>query len=227
LAIATKKDARLINQLETVEMSTEANETTGETGGKASKQVTNVVMEDGRTVAFAGKRRQVKSEDWSDDGEWQGTRIDFINGKTLYYKAPAMDEKLKNGHYTIHEFAAHGASQKFGDATAGYKEHELDDAVIAVDNVMGRVVDGEWSVEREGGGSFAGTSILILALVELTGKTYEQLKDWLKGKSKEEKDAMRNSDKLRPIVQKLEAERAAKTAHVDTKSLFDELDATA
>ncbi len=191
---------------------------------KSGKKITNVVMEDGRTVEFAGKRRQLKREEWSADGEWLSTSIDFINGRTLTFTAPAMDAVLKDGHYALHAFAAHGASQKFGDATAGYKEDELDDAILAVERTMERVSAGEWAVEREGG-SFAGTSILILALVEATGKTYDALKEWLKTKDKEQKDAMRNSDKLRPIVQRLEAERAAKTAHVDTKELFAELDA--
>ena len=39
-----------------------------------------------------------------------------------------------------------------------------------------------------------------------------KLRAWLKTKSPEQKKAMRNSDQLRPIVQRLEAEDAAKTA---------------
>jgi hypothetical protein len=204
-------------------MSTDQEEVTG---SKASKAVTKVKMDDGSEVEFVGKRRQLKEAIFDKDGRWTGIVMQYINGKTLEFVAPERDAKLKNGNYAIDQFAAHGALQKFGDATAGYKDNELDDAIIAAERTMERVSEGEWAVEREGG-SFAGTSILILALVEHTGKTYEALKEWLKTKTKEQKDAMRNSDKLRPIVQKLEAERAAKSAHVDTQELFAELDAEA
>ena len=197
-----------------------------EVSTKASKQVTKVRMEDKREVEFVGKRKQLKEALFDADGHWTGVRLDYINGKTLEFVAPSPSDKLKNGKYSLDQFAAHGALQKFGDATAGYKEDELEDAIIAAERTMERVNEGEWAVEREGG-SFAGTSILILALVEKTGKTYQALKDWLKTKTKEQKDAMRNSDTLRPIVQKLEAERAAKSAHVDTQELFAELDTAA
>jgi hypothetical protein len=201
-------------------------------GGKAAKTSTVVKMDptppfpQGRELEFVGKRRQLKEAIFNEQGEWTGTVMDFINGRSLYYKAPEMDFKLKNGNYALHQHAAHGSLQKFGDSTAGYKEDELDDAVLSAEETMQRVSEGEWAVEREGGG-MAGTSVLILALVESTGKTYEQLKEWLKTKTKEQKDAMRNSDRLRPIVQRLEAERAAKSAHVDTSGLFSELDAAA
>jgi hypothetical protein len=210
-------------------MNAQANEVAGaaQARKKTDKQIEKVRMADGREVEFVGKRRQLKEAEFNTEtGEWKGVRFDFRNGGSLYFHAPHAHTKLKNGILALHQFAAHGALQKFGDETAG--TDKLDDMVLDVEDLMDRVKEGEWSVEREGGG-MAGTSILIRALVELTSsegkpKTYEALKDWLKGKKKTEKDAMRVSPKLHPIVQRLEAEDAAKLAHVDTSVLFDELD---
>ena len=174
---------------------------------KPAKQSETVKMTDGREVEFVGKRKQLKEEIFDSDGNWLGVRFDFRNGKVLNWDAPSADAKLTggkaDGRYTLQQLAAHGALQKFGDETAGTEK--LDDMVLDVEDLMERVSAGEWSVEREGGGGMAGTSVLLRALVISTGKTYDEMKAWAKGKTKAQKDALRNSDRLRPIVQKLEA----------------------
>jgi hypothetical protein len=81
-------------------------------------------------------------------------------------------------------------------------------------------------MKRESDG-IAGTSILIRALVEVSSKSVEQIKAFLKDKTQAEKMALRVSTKLKPVVDRLEAERASKNAKVDTDALLGELNAVA
>lgn len=178
---------------------------------KRQTVVETVTMEDGRTVDFSGKRRMLK-ESQQVDGKVQ-VRLDFRNGQTRLFTIP--DNLMA-------KFAAHGAEQKLGDETAGLTD--IDDAVMAVDELIDRLYNGEWSQKREAG-AMAGSSILARALVELSGKTPEEIKAFLSSKSPAEKTALRNNAKLQPIVQRLEAEKAAKSgAKVDTDSMLEELE---
>lgn len=170
-----------------------------------------VTMTDGREVGFNAKQKLVKDSAIADDGTIS-VRLDFVNGETrLFTLNPAM----------IAQFAAHGAEQKLGDEIAG--EKDVDDAIIAMDDLIKRLNAGEWNVKRAAG-AFAGTSILIRALVEASGKSVEEIKAFLENKSQAEKLALRRSDKLRPIVERLESEKAASSkSAVDTDSLLGEL----
>lgn len=176
---------------------------------KVEKIVEVVTMQDGRSVEFVGKRKMLKET--FIDGDSVSVRLDFRNGETRTFVVP---QEL------LLRFAGHGAEQKLGDETAG--ETDVDDMVLAVDDLITRLNKGEWSIKREGGG-FGGTSVLIRALVEYSGKTIEQVKEFLTGKSQAEKIALRNSAKLKPIVERLEAEKAAKGAKVDTEALLSTL----
>ena len=174
----------------------------------AETQVRSVTMSDNRVVDFVGKKKLVKTSD-----EKTGTvRLDFLNGETRLFTIP-QDLALK--------FAVHGAEQKLGDEIAGIDD--IDDAVIAVDELIDRLNAGEWSMRREGSG-FAGTSVLARALAELKQKPIEVIKAFLKGKSQAEKLALRASPKVKPIVDRLEAEKASKAASVDTDQLLGEID---
>ena len=176
---------------------------------KATKEVETVRMSDGRLVEFVGKRKLLKET--LIDGNSVSVRLDFRNGETRLFVLP---ESL------FAKFAGHGAEQKLGDETAGVED--VDDMVIAVDELIGRLENGEWSTKREGSG-FAGTSILLRALVEFSGKTTEEVRAFLTGKSQAEKLALRSSKQLKPIVERLEAEKAAKGAKVDTEALLEAL----
>lgn len=180
---------------------------------KAPKKETvieTVTMADGRIVDFAGKRKLQKESYVREDGRVT-TRLDFRNGETREFTIPAE---------LINKFAAHGAEQKLGDEIAGVED--VADCVLAIDELIERLYDGKWSVTRESSG-IAGTSILLRALVESTGKTVEQVKAFLKDKTQAQKTALRNSDKLRPIIQRLEAEKATGKNAVDTDALLAEL----
>jgi hypothetical protein len=181
-------------------------------------QVEVVKMDDGRSVEFAGKRKMLKDSIFSDDGSVKVIRFDFRNGHTFDFVPP---DELKA------RAEAHGWEQKLGDETAG--ESDVDDMQLAVEELAERLQKGEWTVKREGGG-MSGTSILLKALVEYSGRTVEDLKAFLKGKTAAEKLGLRTDNKKRPgkpetlktIVDRLEAEKAAKAAHIDTDALLED-----
>lgn len=169
-----------------------------------------VTMSDGRVVEFNKKQRLVKTS--TIDGNTVSTQLDFVNGETRTFTIPAE---------LLARFAAHGAEQKLGDAIAG--ETDINDAVLSVDDLMTRLAAGDWSVQRSAG-AFAGASILVKALVEASGKTPEEIKAFLSNKDQAAKLALRRSSALKPIIDRLEAEKAKTSkSTVDTDSLLGEL----
>lgn len=179
---------------------------------------TIIKMEDGREVGFTSKQRLNKESMIGEDGTITG-RFDFRNGKSVQFSMP---------HSLVARFAAHGMEQKIGDSIAG--EKDLDDAVEAMTDLVKRLESGEWTAARQAG-SFSGSSILIRALFELKGANDDaskaKIKAWLDTKSQAEKLALRRSAGLAPIVERLEAEKAASAkpgTQVDTDALLGELD---
>lgn len=175
---------------------------------KASKQPETVKMSDGREVEFVGKRKLLKESLFNEDGTLQGVRLDFRNGETRLFRIPQN---------LFYRFAAHGAEQKLGDETAGIDD--VDDQVLEVDELIARLNNGEWNIKREGGG-MAGTSVLLKALVEFTGKTAEQIKEFLKDKSQAQKLALRAHPEIKAIITRLENEKLEKGTKVDTGALL-------
>lgn len=171
-----------------------------------------VTMEDGTVVEFNAKQKLIKTSTIDEATGAIGLRLDFVNGAVRNFSVPAA---------LLLRFAAHGAEQKLGDAIAG--EKEIADAVLSIDDLITRLNAGDWTVRREAG-AFAGTSILIQALVEASGKPVDAIRDFLSTKSQTEKLALRKSDKLKPIIERLEAAKATKSKNtVDTDSLLGEL----
>ena len=174
-------------------------------------QYNAVIMLDGRTVDFAGKRKMQKTATFKDDGTIV-VRLDFVNGETRHITL--RDDMLA-------KFAAHGAEQKLGDEIAGLTD--IDDCVIAIDELKDRLDAGNWTVKREAGTSLAGTSVLARALVIHTGKDIATIKAFLANKTQSEKVAMRSNAKILPIIQELEAAKVKKPSNVDTDALLGEL----
>lgn len=176
----------------------------------AEVEKTPITMEDGTVVNFNKKQKLVKTTTIADGVIT--TRLDFNNGAVRFFTIPTD---------LIARFAAHGAEQKLGDAIAG--ESDMDDAVLAVDDLITRLNNGEWNATRQAG-AMAGTSVLIQALVEVSGKSVEDIKAFLANKSQADKIALRRSDKLRPTIERLEAAKASKSkTQVDTEALLGEL----
>lgn len=220
---------------------------------KKKTEITVVRMEDGREVGFAGKRRVLKEtlideSKIASDGDTAtfqdgaiSVRMDFRSGKTRTFALPAK---------MLGRFAGHGGEQKFGDELAVGADKPLsdDDMVLAVEDLYDQVcVKGEWSAAREGGGGFAGASVVVLAIQEATrtnpedpqsGKTIEQVKAFLQGKldaakakgeklsRKELYDSFRNpNSKVGKIIERMEKERLAKDAKVDADAALAEMGA--
>lgn len=197
---------------EAAEASVASQGQTNEKPVKAATEVEKVTMPDGRVVEFSGKRKMLK-ESLFPDNQLPVIQLDFRNGKSLKFQLPPE---------LLLKFAAHGAEQKLGDETAG--ETDVDDMVLAVEDLIERLNKLEWSVKREGGG-MSGTSVLLKALMEKSGKPIDAVKTFLKTKTPAEKMALRNSAQLKPIVDRLEAEKLSKAAKVDTDALLSSLDA--
>ncbi len=203
---------------------TEPVETTGAAGestapaapakpAKAKTEVETVTMLNGEVVEFAGKKRLIKT--MIEQNGKPGVKLQFRNGETRVFLVP--DSLLL-------KFAAHGASQKFGDEIAGVED--LDDALLAVDELNDRIQKGEWGAERAAGSGANGASILAKALIDVSGKSAEDIRGFLSTKTPAEKLALRGSEKLKAVVARLEAEKAAKAkpkAAVNTDALLEGL----
>lgn len=222
-----------------------------EGSGKSKAEVTMVKMEDGREVGFAGKRKVLKDTVLDEtkiikDGDTVtlsdgavSIRMDFRNGKTLLLPIKAAMVPL---------FAGHGGEQKYGDELAASKSDPLspEDMVLAVEDLHKQLYDEmEWSAAREGGGGFAGASVVVQAICEGTrkdpndpasGKSVDEVKAFLQGKldaakAKGEKlsrkdlyDSFRNPNtKIGKIIKRIEEERLAKASAVDADAALAEL----
>ena len=179
----------------------------------AESTSTTVAMENGDQVVFSNKKKLIKTS--TINGTEVDIRLDFRNGKTINYTIPSD---------MLPRFAAHGAEQKLGDCIAGLDD--VEDCVLAVEKLVAQLEKGEWAAKREAGDGMAGTSILVRALAEKTGKAVDVIKTFLAAKSQAQKLALRNDPSVKPIVDRLEAEKAAKKGGadaVDTGALLAEL----
>lgn len=197
--------------------------TTTETPKKEAKPKIKVAMQDGREVEFPQETKAKKAFVYAakdggtltDDKEKAanpaapvGVRWDFVNGHTR----TILLTELTNLTAVL---GCHGLSQKGGDEYAS--EKDVDDAVLAFDDLMDRLKKGEWSEKREGG--FGGASVLAKAICEAFGKTMEETRAFLRELSPQEKAGLRASPELKAIVDRLEAEKA-KSGKVDVNALL-------
>lgn len=151
-----------------------------------------------RVVKFP-ESAKVKKEILELEGKPHGVRFDFKNGESV---TVTIDQIVQWN--LLERFAVHGASQKFGDAYAGDKD--VDDAFESFSEVLTVAAAGKWSEETVGGGG--GSSVLLKALVELTGKTIEEVRTILGGTSQKEKLGLRQDPRIASIIQRIEAEKA-------------------
>ncbi len=204
---------------------------------KAKTEVQMVKMTDGREVGFAGKRKLVKdilidSAQTVSDGDTitlasgaVSVRLDFRNGETIKFPVPVS---------IIAQAIGHGISQKLGDETAGTVE--VDDMVLDVQELCDRLSKGEWSVTREAGDGFAGASLVVKAICEVSGKSVDFVKAFLQKKlddAKAQGEKLSRQDlyssfkapgtKTAEVIKRLEAEKLTKTAKVDANAALDEM----
>lgn len=116
---------------------------------------------------------------------------------------------------------AHGLKQKIGDAGAISRNPDtgrsatIADKRAAMQAVADRLLAGQWNKVREGGAGAQG-GLLLSALCELKpGKTREQLQAYLDKLSDKEQAALRASAPIKPIIERIKAERAKVPANAD------------
>ena len=175
-----------------------------------------VQMKDGAMVQFSGKRKMVKTP-ITDSEKGLGVRLNFVNGE---FREFYITEAL------LHRFAVHGAEQKLGDEIAGVDL--VEDCVEAIDELIERLYNGEWTVKREAN-AMNGASILARALVETSGKTISEVRAFLAPLDAKSKLSLRMNASVAPVVARLEAERDAKKKPketVDTTDLLAQLSGT-
>ena len=185
--------------------------------------VETVKMDDGREVGFSGKTKLKK--EWLElDGGARGVRFDFRNGATRFFNVSESALLI--------DFACHGASQKIGDEASG--EEEVDDMLVAIDAILGRLASGEWGKQRGTGSadSYAGASIVIRAIMEATGKSQDFVKAYLDKKLAADATLTRKdlyasfknpNSEVGKIVARLENEKKAKAVKVDADAELAEL----
>lgn len=214
----------------------EDNGTAVETPAKSKRapaERTTVTMNDGSAVEFVG--RTLVNKDYKVCAESVEVRLDFRNGEVRKLTLDMADP-------IILQFAGHGAIQKLGDATAGVKDAagnpDVDSMVLAVDEILDRVnnmgasINDRWYAERKAGDGFSGASVVILAVMEATGKSQEAVKEFLAKKLAANADLTRQDlyksfrkpgTKTAAIIERLEREKLTASAKMDGDALLAEL----
>jgi hypothetical protein len=209
-----------------------------EAAKKSKTEYREVAMKDGRTVQFAGKRK-VNKDVLIDESKV------ILEGDVVQMQAGAISVRMDfdNGETRtvplalalLPKFAGHGGSQKLGDNLAASASDPLstDDMVIYTDELAAQIAAGKWGVERAGGtGAVSGASIVVQALVEASGQPVEKVKAFLQAKLDADPDLSRKAlydsfrvrgTKTAAIIERLEADRLAKTAKVDADAATAEL----
>lgn len=194
---------------------------------KAPVERTEVQMDDGRKVSFAGKRQADKTVTVNPD-KTVAVRIDFRNGKTVSVVSSALSEDI------LLQAIGHGLSQKIGDEYSG--EKDVDDMVLAAEEMVKRLASGDWAAARQAGDGFSGASVVIRALCEVTGKSVDEIKAFLNNKLEQAKakgekltrndlyTSFRNpTSKTGAVIKRLEEEKLSKAAKVNSDDLLAEL----
>lgn len=206
---------------------------------RPATEYTEVEMEDGRKVQFAGKRK-VNKDILLDEGKIAiegdvvqfergavAVRMDFRNGSTRTLVLPPS---------LLAQFAGHGASQKYGDELAATAANPMteDDMVLAIEALDTEIQKGNWGKGRgEGGGGVSGASIVVQAICEATGKDLATVKAFLDKKIESTEGLTRRAlyDSFRVagtktgiIIKRMEDERLAKTAKINADKALDEIE---
>lgn len=168
----------------------------------------SVLFSDGTSIEFSEKAKVKKYAGVRPDGVPE-IKFYFSSGTMRTFECPAE---------LLAKAAAHGLSQKIGDSFAGVDS--VDDCILAFDEMAERLGKGEWNAEREVGAGVSGSSVLARAIAEFTGQPLEAVKEKLKTYTPKQKTAMRQSASLKPIIDRIEAEKVKKSDPIDTEGLL-------
>ena len=150
--------------------------------------------------------------------------LTFANGGHLRLNAGELAPSIREAAMM------HGLKQKLVDAAAigcnpdTGRSATIADKYEAVREVFDRITgpNPTWNKVRGGESSgLGGNSLLLRALVRITGKSRDVLTTFLESKTKEERTALRKQSRIAAVILEIQAEEAAKT--VDTDGMLDEL----
>lgn len=206
---------------------------------RAKTEYEKITMTDGRVVEFP-KNRKLSKQSFipGEDGHKSapGVRLDFANGETRFVVIPGGeilmdflggDENLDKRLRHLMKAATHGYEQKLGDEMAytpkkDEPEPSLEDKIAWIDELISRLGALEWTAAREGGGGLTGAASLLQALVELSGKTKEEMQAFLKPLSREDRAALKRTSPVKEKIHEIE-EAIAKKNGVDGAAIFAKL----
>lgn len=145
----------------------------------------------------------------------------FSDGRTLTIDAATLSPDIQEAAIM------HGLKQKLVDGAAIARNPDtgrsatIDDKYNAVKEILDRISgeNGTWNKVRGDGTGASGGGLLLSALMRLTGKSKTAIEEFLAGKSKEEKAALRDNEKVAAIMAEL---RAAKNK-INSDDLLGEL----
>lgn len=148
--------------------------------------------------------------------------LTFANGEQLAVTPAMFNPDIRA------QAMMHGFKQKLVDAAALSRNPDTgrsataDDKFMAVREVYARLIDGHWNKPRDGAGSVKG-GLLFAALCRMQPeKPAEAIREWLDGKTDEQKSALRKNPRVAAIIATIQSERA-KADDVDTDALLGEL----
>ena len=132
-----------------------------------------------------------------------GLTITFSDDSTLTAEIAAIPAEIQR------RLMLHGLSQKLGDSYSG--EQNVEVARAKAEATLKRLVDGEWTVAREGGGG-GRISDLAQALAEETGREIAEAVELLESMDKAQKSNLRKHPKIAARLAAIAAARAAEKA---------------
>lgn len=139
---------------------------------------------------------------------WSSDSMEVVftlgNGKSLSIDLTKVTKDI------LLDLAKHGASQKIGDSAAGFsKAQDFSGALEAMESVKNNLLAGLWKAEGSGG---SGSAILAEALAEVTGRKLEDVKKALEAADEEKLKTWRANAKVKAVMARISAERAAARA---------------
>lgn len=148
--------------------------------------------------------------------------LTFSNGEELRLDAAALPDDIRT------QAMMHGLKQKCVDGAAIARNTDtgrsatIQDKFDAVKEIVDRLTgpNPTWNKTREG--ENAGQSnLLVQAIMRLQNKPRAVVAEWLEGKDKEQKAALRKNPKVAEVIAQIQRENAGDTSASD--ALLDEL----
>lgn len=159
-----------------------------------------VTLPDGSTVKFSARDKVKKMSYSLDDGTIM-IRFVFRNGTV-------KESEFLPTNPILVRAAQHGLDQKIGDEFA--KLDDVEDCIVAFEEMCERLQAGEWVAERESNG-LSGVSLLAAALIRVTGKPRDEVLAKVKELPPKVKAAMLSHPPIAAEVAKIKEERAARS----------------